>query len=74
MANNPGIIALPVIQSNPPDNATFVGTPVDLCTVPVDMVVPNNTDVPPAVMEVGNAVVVQQDLAFERQPEFALVN
>ena len=74
MANNPATIQLPVIQLNPPNSATLVGTQVDLHTVPLDMVIPNNTEDPPGVIEEGNAAVVQQDLAFERQPEFALVN
>ena len=74
MANNPAIIELPVIQLNPLDSATFVGTPVDLRTVPPDMVIPSNTEDHPGVIEEGNPVVIQQDLTFERQPEFALVN
>lgn len=74
MANNPAIIELPVIQLNPPDSTTFVATPVDLRTVPFNMVVPSNTEDPPGVIEEGNAVLIQQDLPFERQPEFALVN
>lgn len=73
MANNPAI-ELPVIQLNPPDSTTFVATPVDLRTVPFNMVVPSNTEDPPGVIEEGNAVLIQQDLPFERQPEFALVN
>ena len=74
MANNPAIIELPVIQLNPPDSATFVATPVDLRTVPFNMVVPSNPEDPPGVIEEGNSVLIQQDLTFERQPEFALVN
>ena len=74
MANNPAIIDLPVIQLNPPDSTTFVATPVDLRTVPLNMVVLNNTEDPPGVIEEGNSVVIQQDLTFERQPDFALVN
>ena len=74
MANNPALIelSLPVIQLNPPDSAILVGTSVDLRTVPPNMVAPKHIEDPPGVIEQGNAVVVQQDLA--RLPEFALVN
>ena len=74
MAINPPTIELPVIQLNPHDNATMVGISVDLLTVPLDMVVPNNTKDPPGVNQEGNGVVVQQDLQFKRQPEFAFIN
>ena len=76
MANNHVIIELPlpVAQLNPPDNAILVGTSVDLRTVPPNVVVPKNIEHLPGVIEQGNAVIVQQDLEFERQPEFALVN
>ena len=74
MAINPPTIELPVIQLNLPDHATMVGIPVDLRTVPPDMVVPNNTEDPPGVNEEGNGVVVQQDLQFERQPGFVFIN
>lgn len=76
MANNHVIIELPlpVAELNPPDSAILVGTSVDLRTVPPNVVVPKNIEDPPGVIEQGNAVIVQQDLEFERQPEFALVN
>lgn len=76
MANNHVIIELPlpVAELNPPDRAILVGTSVDLRTVPPNVVVPKNIEDLPGVIEQGNAVIVQQDLEFERQPEFALVN
>ena len=45
--NNHGKFKLPVREVGPLNSTTFVGIPVDLATVPPDIVIPNNTKDPP---------------------------